>query len=49
MADVVFAGAGKVYPNGTRALVDFDLHIHDGEFMVFVGPSGCRRRRPPFA
>ncbi len=41
MADVVFAGAGKVYPNGTRALVDFDLHIHDGEFMVFVGPSGC--------
>jgi multiple sugar transport system ATP-binding protein len=41
VADVVFTGAGKVYPNGTRALVDFDLDIHDGEFMVFVGPSGC--------
>jgi multiple sugar transport system ATP-binding protein len=41
MADVVFANAGKVYPNGTRALAEFDLHVQDGEFMVFVGPSGC--------
>jgi multiple sugar transport system ATP-binding protein len=41
MADVVFANAGKVYPNGTRALADFNLHVQDGEFMVFVGPSGC--------
>jgi multiple sugar transport system ATP-binding protein len=41
VADVVFSGAGKVYPNGTRALTDFDLHVGDGEFMVFVGPSGC--------
>ena len=41
MAEVVFSGAGKVYPNGTRALSNFDLHVHEGEFMVFVGPSGC--------
>jgi len=41
VAEVVFSGAGKVYPNGTRALSSFDLHVHEGEFMVFVGPSGC--------
>ena len=41
MAEVVFSGAGKVYPNGTRALSSFDLHVSEGEFMVFVGPSGC--------
>jgi len=41
MASVSFAGAGKVYPDGTRALRDFRLEIADGEFMVLVGPSGC--------
>jgi len=41
MATVSFAGVGKVYRDGTRALADFDLEVADGEFMVFVGPSGC--------
>jgi multiple sugar transport system ATP-binding protein len=41
MATVSFAGVGKVYGDGTRALADFDLEVADGEFMVFVGPSGC--------
>jgi multiple sugar transport system ATP-binding protein len=41
VASVSFAGAGKVYPDGTRALRDFRLEIADGEFMVLVGPSGC--------
>ncbi len=41
MASVSFAGVGKVYRDGTRALSDFDLDVADGEFMVFVGPSGC--------
>jgi multiple sugar transport system ATP-binding protein len=31
----------KVYPDGTRAVSDFDIEIEDGEFMVLVGPSGC--------
>jgi multiple sugar transport system ATP-binding protein len=41
MASVSFAGAGKVYRDGTRAVSDFTLDVPDGEFMVFVGPSGC--------
>lgn len=23
------------------SVTDFDLHIKDNEFIVFVGPSGC--------
>jgi multiple sugar transport system ATP-binding protein len=41
VAEVVFDGVSKVYPDGTRAVSDMDLEIHDGEFMVLVGPSGC--------
>jgi len=38
---VTFEGVGKVYPDGTRAVLGMDLEIPDGEFMVLVGPSGC--------
>ena len=31
----------KVYPNGVKAVNDFDMEIKDREFIVFVGPSGC--------
>jgi multiple sugar transport system ATP-binding protein len=31
----------KVYPNGVAAVIDLDLEIADGEFLVLVGPSGC--------
>lgn len=31
----------KVYPNGTKAVNDFNMDIKDKEFIVFVGPSGC--------
>ncbi len=31
----------KVYPNGVKAVNDFDMEIKDQEFIVFVGPSGC--------
>ena len=41
MAGVTFQGVSKVYPDGTRAVNDFNLEIEDGEFMVLVGPSGC--------
>ncbi|HEV2062041.1 MAG TPA: sn-glycerol-3-phosphate ABC transporter ATP-binding protein UgpC [Solirubrobacteraceae bacterium] len=41
MAEVVFEDVGKVYPDGTRAVSDMDLEVHDGEFVVLVGPSGC--------
>jgi multiple sugar transport system ATP-binding protein len=34
-------GLGKIYPDGTRAVGDVNLEIHDGEFLVLVGPSGC--------
>ena len=41
MASVSFTSVGKVYPDGHRAVDDFNLDIDDGEFMVLVGPSGC--------
>jgi multiple sugar transport system ATP-binding protein len=41
VAAVSYAGVGKVYEDGTRAVRDLDLDVADGEFVVFVGPSGC--------
>ena len=31
----------KVYPNGEKAVYDFNLEIDKNEFIVIVGPSGC--------
>ena len=31
----------KVYADGTTAVSDLTLDVHDGEFIVLVGPSGC--------
>jgi len=33
----------KVYANGFKAVHGVDLEVRDGEFMVFVGPSGCAK------
>ncbi len=41
MARVDLEHVEKVYPNGTRAVVDCTLHVDDGELLVLVGPSGC--------
>jgi putative spermidine/putrescine transport system ATP-binding protein/spermidine/putrescine transport system ATP-binding protein len=32
---------GKVYDNGTPAVIDFNLAVEKGEFIAFLGPSGC--------
>ncbi len=31
----------KIYPNGEKAVYDFNLDIAKNEFIVIVGPSGC--------
>jgi len=41
MAEVILKNVGKVYPGGVNAVVDFNLTVRDGEFVVLVGPSGC--------
>jgi multiple sugar transport system ATP-binding protein len=43
MARVLLKKVEKVYPNGFKAVHGIDLDIKDGEFMVFVGPSGCAK------
>jgi multiple sugar transport system ATP-binding protein len=43
MAEVLLRGVEKQYPNGFKAVHGIDLDIKDGEFMVFVGPSGCAK------
>jgi len=40
MAQVVFDHVFKSFETFT-AVNDFELEIHDGEFLVLVGPSGC--------
>ena len=41
MANLSLKHIYKVYPNGTKAVNDFNMEIADKEFIVFVGPSGC--------
>jgi oligogalacturonide transport system ATP-binding protein len=43
MAQVSLREVVKVYPNGFKAVHGVDLEVRDGEFMVFVGPSGCAK------
>jgi multiple sugar transport system ATP-binding protein len=41
MATIDIDKVSKVYPGGTQAVSDLDLHVADGEFLILVGPSGC--------
>jgi multiple sugar transport system ATP-binding protein len=41
MAELRLEHVYKIYDNNVVAVKDFNLHIKDKEFIVFVGPSGC--------
>lgn len=41
MAYLTLKGINKIYPNGYHAMHDFNLEVERGEFIVFVGSSGC--------
>ncbi|HWO77381.1 MAG TPA: sn-glycerol-3-phosphate ABC transporter ATP-binding protein UgpC [Bacillus sp. (in: firmicutes)] len=41
MAELRLEHIYKVYEKDVTAVKDFNLHIQDKEFIVFVGPSGC--------
>ena len=41
MASLSLEHIGKEYPNGFKAVKDFNLEVADKEFIIFVGPSGC--------
>ena len=41
MANLSLKHICKQYPNGFKAVNDFNLEIADKEFIIFVGPSGC--------
>ncbi|WP_315710261.1 ABC transporter ATP-binding protein [Brenneria uluponensis] len=43
MAEVVLRNVEKIYPNGFNAVKGISLTINEGEFIVFVGPSGCAK------
>lgn len=39
--DLELNNVGKIYDNGTPAVIDFNLRVNKGEFIAFLGPSGC--------
>ncbi|MGD6848281.1 ABC transporter ATP-binding protein [Rossellomorea aquimaris] len=41
MAELKLENIHKIYDGKVTAVNDFNLHIQDKEFIVFVGPSGC--------
>ncbi|NUN97385.1 MAG: sn-glycerol-3-phosphate ABC transporter ATP-binding protein UgpC [Candidatus Omnitrophica bacterium] len=41
MAEVSFKGVKKIFPGGIVAVEEFNLEVHDKEFLILVGPSGC--------
>jgi multiple sugar transport system ATP-binding protein len=41
MAGIVLDRVSKVYADGTTAVSELSIDIHDEEFIVLVGPSGC--------
>ena len=39
--DLQLSHVGKIFDNGTAAVIDFNLDVAKGEFIAFLGPSGC--------
>ena len=38
---LIMSDVSKVYPGGSIALQDVNVHIEPGEFVFVVGPSGA--------
>lgn len=38
---ITLKGVSKVFSNGTTALQDMTMDVHQGEFISLLGPSGC--------
>ncbi|TYR81266.1 ABC transporter ATP-binding protein [Priestia megaterium] len=38
---ITFKNVSKQYDDGTTAVKQINLEIHEGEFFVLIGPSGC--------
>lgn len=38
---LTFSHLRKTYPDGTEAVVDFNLEVERGELVALIGPSGC--------
>lgn len=43
MAKIELLNLEKTFSNGNTVIDNLNLTINDGEFMVFVGPSGCSK------
>lgn len=41
MSEITLRNVCKMYDKEHYAVKDFNLSIHDKEFVIFVGPSGC--------
>ncbi|MDP6098591.1 MAG: ABC transporter ATP-binding protein [Candidatus Thalassarchaeaceae archaeon] len=41
MVRVNYKGVTKRYEDGFEAVIDLNLEVKDGEFLVLLGPSGC--------
>ena len=41
MSEIALRNVGKQFDSEHYGIKDFNLDIHDKEFVIFVGPSGC--------